>query len=299
MSDFERNRVNNEAIVSYFNDTRFHYQVWMTSALAMHMGYWNDHTRKHSEALRNMNKAVAERISWRPGMRVLDAGCGVGGSAIWLAQRYNAHVVGLNLVRSQVDDARRHARRNGVEKRVRFEIGDIVRTRFADSTFDVIWAIESICHTGNKAEFLAEAARLLVPGGWLLIADGFRRARQLNPADERLLKDWLTGWAVPDLLTREEFITVAKEMGFAEPAFQDVTSRVRPSLRRLYYTARVCHPLGVALLHPLGLLTRGQLANAKAALEQYEALQRNLWGYGILAATPALRGHSLNSSYHN
>ncbi len=117
---------------------------------------------------------------------MLDAGCGLGGSAIWLAQQFGAEVVGVNLVASQVYRARRSAYRHGVSDRVRFERRDFTRTGFPEGNFDVVWAIESICHTSDKPAFLVEARRLLKPGGRLVVADLFRTQRPFSVDDEKL-----------------------------------------------------------------------------------------------------------------
>jgi cyclopropane fatty-acyl-phospholipid synthase-like methyltransferase len=146
-------------VVSYFDETYPDYRLlWMTSAaLAMHMGFWDEQTSDHAEALINMNRVLAARAGLRPGDHVLDAGCGVGGSAIWLARKLGVRVVGINLVPSQIDRGRRYARRHGVADRATFERQDIARTDFPDNSFDVVWALESICHVPDKREFLAEA----------------------------------------------------------------------------------------------------------------------------------------------
>src|SRR6266480_8097043 len=85
---------------------------------AIHFGYWDEHTHSHTESLLNMNRVLASHLDIRSGQRILDAGCGVGGSAIWLAKTFDVEVVGITLADSQVDRARHHARQQGVADRV-------------------------------------------------------------------------------------------------------------------------------------------------------------------------------------
>ena len=273
-------------LVSYFEDAKSDYRLWwMTStALAMHFGFYDEETKSHAEALINMNRELATRAELRPGERVLDAGCGIGGSAIWLAREAGVRVVGINVVPGDVDQGRRYARRRNVADRVTFEVQDMTRTSFQDGSFDVVWAIESICHVPDKQEFLAEARRLLRPGGRLVVADGFRRRRPFGPADEQLLQDWLSGWAVPDLVTPEEFDGGARHNGFAHVRFEDVTAHVWPSARRMHRLALLLYPLGVAK-RATGYFTHTQLANRRSALEQYQVLRRGLLVYGLVTAT--------------
>jgi tocopherol O-methyltransferase len=273
-------------LISYFEDTKRDYRLWwMTStALAMHFGFYDEQTRNHAEALINMNRVLATKAELHSSDRVLDAGCGVGGSAIWLARELGARVVGVNVVPSEIDRGRRYARRRNVADRVTFELQDMTRTTFPDGSFDVVWAIESVCHVPDKREFLAEARRLLQPGGRLVVADAFRRRRPFGPADERLLHDWLSAWAVPDLMTPSEFTDAAEKNGFASVKFEDVSAHVRPSSRRMYRLMRVLYPLGVAR-RMIGLFTDVQLANRRSALDQYRVVQRDLLVYGIITAT--------------
>jgi cyclopropane fatty-acyl-phospholipid synthase-like methyltransferase len=273
-------------LISYFEDTKRDYRLWwMTStALAMHFGLYDEHTRTHAEALINMNRVLATKAALHSSDRVLDAGCGVGGSAIWLARELGARVVGVNVVPSEIDRGRRYARQRNVADRVTFELQDMTRTAFPDGSFDVVWAIESVCHVLDKREFLAEARRLLKPGGRLVVAEAFRRRRPFGPADERLLHDWLSAWVVPDLMMPNEFTDAAEKSGFASVKFKDVTAHVRPSSRRMYRLACVLYPLGVAR-RMIGLFTDVQLANRRSALDQYRVVQRDLLVYGIITAT--------------
>src|SRR5260370_37363434 len=92
--------------------------------LGMHGGYWDEQTRNHAQSLTNMSRALADRASLRPGMRVLDAGCGVGGPALWLAETYGVEVLGVTLSEVQLARARKYAARRKLEHLVRSEIAD-------------------------------------------------------------------------------------------------------------------------------------------------------------------------------
>jgi SAM-dependent methyltransferase len=141
-----------------------------------------------------------------------------------------------------------------------------------------------VCHAPDKPAFYQEAARLLRPGGRLVMADFVRARRPLDPTGERLLHEWLDGWAVPDLDTGEEQLHAAATAGLTDARVDDATAHIRPSARRLYTMARFSYPVGVAL-HQLGVRTAIQHGNVRAALRQYQALEHGCWWYGLFSAT--------------
>src|SRR6266516_7620751 len=226
-------------IRAYYDETWLDYRMlWLNPRnRAIHFGYWDKHTRSHSESLLNMNRVLASKIGIRPGQRILDAGCGIGGSAIWLAKTFGVEVVGITPVASQVERARRYAQKQGIADQVSFEQQDYTHTTFPQASFDVIWGMESLCHAPDKQLVLAEVRRLLRPGGRLGIVEYMRTNRPLAEIDEALLHSWLSGWAIPDIATSHEWLGWAQEAGFQDMQLADITSNVRPSLRRLYRLA--------------------------------------------------------------
>ncbi len=273
-------------IRAYYDETWLDYRMfWLNPRnRAIHFGYWDKHTRSHSESLLNMNRVLASHTGIRSGQRILDAGCGIGGSAIWLAKTYDVEVVGITPVASQVARARRYAQEQGLAGRVSFEQQDYSHTTFPQASFDVIWVMESLCHAPDKRLVLAEARRLLRPGGRLGIVEYMRTSRPHAAADETLLHSWLSGWAIPDLATSREFLEWTQALGFQDVQLADITPNVRPSLRRLYRLAMLTWP-GAFILHALRLRSETQHGNTRGAFDQYHALQRGLWFYALLTAT--------------
>ncbi len=284
----ERNQGHSDlgAIRTYYDQTWLDYRLlWLNpSNYAIHFGYWDASTRSNADSLNRLNAVLAQQIGIRDGQRVLDAGCGVGGSAVWLARSFDVEVVGITPVASQVQRAQQFAENSHVADRVRFFQEDYTQTSFADASFDAVWAIESVCHARDKRKFFQESRRLLGDGGQLGIVEYMRDRRPYSAADEDLLQSWLSGWAIPDIATSDELCGWADSCGFGEINLIDITANVRRSLRRLHRLAMAAWPLSLAL-RSIGLRSETQQSNVRGARDQYRALKRGLWFDGILTAT--------------
>jgi tocopherol O-methyltransferase len=276
---------NNQRIIDYF-DKNYTAMRWMWTngrSLALHFGYWDDATRTDYEAQLNTNRQLATRAGIKSGQSVLDAGCGIGGSAVWLAETYGVSVFGVTLSADQVRHATENAARRGVSHLAKFSQQDYTHMDVKDASFDVVFALESASCAVNKHDFFAEAFRVLKPGGRLVLSDGFRRKRPFADEDEALLKKFLWGWAIPDLVTPDEFVASIKGAGFGEVQFEDVSVQVEPSMRRLYQISRRLLPL-IRIFGPLGLIPAAALQSAQGSYDQYTAYRRDLCGYAFLSA---------------
>lgn len=273
-----------ERIIGYYTDTYIQYRtVW--SSLYKHAGYWDEQTRGHAHSLERMLEIMAAAVDLGPGMTVLDAGCGVGGTSVWIARHFpDTRVEGITLVPAEVEQASRHARRFGVADRVRFSVQDYTATEFPDGSFDVVWAHESVCHAEDKGAFCREAFRVLKPGGRLVIADGYIREDDLLPAEERLLRRWCDCWAVSHLVRPEVMREALRGAGFVDVRGRDVTPRIKPSSRRLYRLAAATYPL-LRLARALRLVRPWQFENHLGGILQYHLFfTRDVMRYWIFTA---------------
>lgn len=274
-----------EAVARYYHDTRWqYYGLWSKQdSLALHYGYWDEGVVSHSQALLRLNEVLADKAAITSSDSLLDAGCGWGGSSIWLASQRGARCHGISLESDQIDVARRMAKKKGVAASTEFSQQNFTTTHFADASFDVVWAVESVCHTHDKTDFTREAYRVLKPGGRLICSDFFRTHREQSVADEVHLRSWFEKWVVPDLDTLNEFGRAVSDAGFTHVDIADATDNIRPSAQRLYRTGRWTAPLA-RLFHWLGIHNDMQDANWRSSLAQYTTLRDDLWRYGIVSA---------------
>lgn len=122
---------------------------------------------------REATHELSDRAQFKPGGRVLDVGCGIGGSARHLAAEYGCKVVGIDLTREYVEAARKLAELSGMDQQVEFHHGSALSLPFHDNTFDGAWTEHVQMNIADKKAFYAEIARVVKPGGRFAFHDIF------------------------------------------------------------------------------------------------------------------------------
>jgi tocopherol O-methyltransferase len=221
-------------IVEYFTATEYSYKdAWnLNQSMAMHFGYWDDKVNNFHQSLQRMNEVIMEKVGIKSSDRVLDAGCGVGGTSIFIAKATGADVTGITISERQVSQAYEYAAKNGASNLVTFLPRDYMNTQFEDGTFDVVVGCESICYADDKEAFVKEAYRILKPGGRLIVADGFATSPEAN--QNPTLRYVLDGWGVNYLETSSRFKDYMSNAGFSDITIEDNTQYIDHSSRRLY-----------------------------------------------------------------
>lgn len=282
----------NDKVKDYYTATVCSYELaWYSQkTLALHFGYYDETTRWHRHALVKINEVLSNMASITHNDYVLDAGCGVGGSAIWLAKHRNCNVVGINIVFHQLEKAKRYTQDNNVSHLVNYDNQDYTNTTFADKTFSVVWGHESICHTDRKKEFIHEAYRILKDDGRLIIAECMlRETPEITTTEQQIIHEWLTGWAMHSLLTVSHYISLLKEAGFKRIEVHDITENTLPSLRRLNrltlipgWFISLCYKFGIG--RNMTIYYQLLCKNVQASYYQYNAFQLGTWRYKVIVA---------------
>jgi sterol 24-C-methyltransferase len=110
---------------------------------------------------------LAQVLELRPGMKVLDVGCGVGGPMREIASFSGASIIGVNNNEYQVDRGRRQTAKAGLSHIAEFLQADFMKIPVPDGEYDAVYAIEAICHAPDKVAHFRELYRTMKSGAHL------------------------------------------------------------------------------------------------------------------------------------
>lgn len=274
----------NEEVEGYYDQTEIHYRkFWkLDKNMSLHYGVWEPGTKNLSEAMVNTNKQLMLRAGIKQEHRVLDAGCGVGGSSIYLAKNLGCRATGITLSKKQTITAAGFAEREGVGELVDFQQQDYTNTDFPDNSFDIAWGMESTSTATSKPALFKEMHRVLKPGGKFAVAD-FYKTRPYGIDDDEDMKMMLNGWAIADIGTLDEFIKDGEAAGFKLVSIQDYTKDIKRSVNVMYY-AYLAGGWYSSLYNLLNKNTRPFARDHyKTARAQYKAYKKGLWCYHHMA----------------
>jgi len=205
------------------------YDAWTSEGILeyywgehIHLGYYGEKERKGPgyggkdfiEAKYDFIDKMLDFSQTDAPKTVLDVGCGIGGTSRYIAKKFpEASVTGITISPEQQKRATALAAERGVPN-ARFELCDALDMKYDDDSFDLVWACESGEHMPDKVKYVNEMARVLKPGGRIVIATWCQRDEATKgefTAGERKTLDYLYGeWTHPYFISIEEY---AKIMG--------------------------------------------------------------------------------------
>jgi SAM-dependent methyltransferase len=223
--------------------------------------------------------------------RVLDAGCGLGGTMLDFASRGGGIFTGITLSERQAKIGRKAVARANLGERVRIVVQSYDTP--AAAAHDVVVAIESLAHSPDPYVSLRAMAGRLAPGGLLAVVDDMPTPAARGTRD---LAAFQAGWRLPVLWTADELVAALTQCGLVPVVHRDLTDALRPRDVR-----------GIARLEALNRLARryAPTAGLRALLDSHhgglalERLYRNsLMQYRLVVArksqAAAARGVATN-----
>ncbi|GAB6027179.1 hypothetical protein CHUAL_013932 [Chamberlinius hualienensis] len=160
-------------------------------------------------------------LQLQPGQTVLDVGCGIGGSAFFMAKKYGVSVHGVDLSSNMITIALERQAKSLIDhKIVSFEISDITQQNCEENSYDVIYSRDTILHIKDKKLLFQQFHKWLKPGGRLLITDYCCGAQEHSQEFKEYVKQ--RGYY---LLTVKDYGNLLKECGFQTVISEDRTKQ--------------------------------------------------------------------------
>ncbi len=242
--------MSNEIIRYYDSNTdRFLKYGHGASSKAIHRAVWAPGVTNRQQAMNYVHSRIAAALHRSAPGKVLDIGCGVGGSMLYLAAHSSAHISGVTISPRQAEVGRQLIAAAGFSERCDIVCADFTDTQLPaklPQPFDTAYAIESFLHMPDAELFFAQAARCLRPGGKLYICDDVlasqpaqcpqgpavsRPAQPAQPArgrdaaapSRRLLQRFKRGWQVQSLFSASDLCGMAEKHGFVHKQTDDLS----------------------------------------------------------------------------
>lgn len=265
----------------YFARSERNYERMLDGA--KHFGY-HPAGRKvtEREARDLLHDLVAERLGLSAEDRVLDAGCGQGVVASYLARKTGCRIDGITVLDFEVPKAQARAKAAGVDGQTRFQLMDYSATSFADATFDAVYTTETLSHSPDIRQTLRELHRVLRPGGRVAFFEySVADTEAFTPREWALFERVARGSAMVGLheFRNDRFHKVMEAAGFGDVQTEDITANMLPSLARLQRFALLPYYLAT---WPFG--RQEQNPNRSAAVIYHAMARKGLVRYNIFTA---------------
>lgn len=210
----------------------------------IHIGYFESDDESLKEAMKRSNERMAEGVELGRDDTVLDVGSGYGALARFLARRYGCEVVASNISERELEWGRELTAEQGLDDKVRFEWADFHALPFAADEFDFYWSQEAFLHAADKSTVLAEAHRVLRPGGAIVFTDLLVRDGTPAADRERIYERVKS----PDMWDTGPYLAALEGAGFTVESHDDWSEHVSPTyawvreqleLRREWFEDRI------------------------------------------------------------
>jgi tocopherol O-methyltransferase len=262
-------------------------QIWGEH---MHHGFYGGNGREQKNRRQAQIDLIVEFLNWaeatsmQADATILDVGCGIGGSSLYLADRFSAKVTGITLSPLQAARAAARAELASLSDRTHFQVADAQNMPFPDHSFDLVWSLESGEHMPDKQQFLQECYRVLKPGGKLLFATWCHRPTHrgslpLKPDEIKHLEQIYEVYCLPYVISLPEYQAIARQIGFNVIKTADWSTAVAPFWDEVIASALTPQAI-------FGLLTSGW-TTIRAALSMglmQNGYKTGLVRFGLLCA---------------
>ncbi len=268
------------------------YDAWTNDKLLERL--WGEHIHLGFYPSRKRNidfkkakvQFVHELVKWSgldklpKGSRILDVGCGIGGSSRILAKYYGFNVIGITISPAQVKRARELT---PLGLNCNFQVMDALDLQFENGSFDAIWSVEAGAHMKDKIKFADEMLRTLRPGGYLALADWNSRDLKAYPPsflEKLVLKQLLEQWVHPNFISINKFHNILKtnKNSAGSVTFENWNTYTNPSWQDSIIEG-IRRPQAILSLGPLAIIK--SIREIPTILMMNWAFRKGLMEFGV------------------
>jgi SAM-dependent methyltransferase len=275
-------RIDADAVLEYYRQSDRGYRLFHSKEGALHVAL-NCDEEFSTHGYQGQVELIAKRLQRGGAANILEIGCGNGYNTRNLAERLSAaKLVGIDLSLDHIKNAVNEARDL---KNINFEQGDFHQLRFADVTFDAVFAVECLCQGTDWRTAIREASRVLRPGGQFIVIDCFR-CRQLSDLNSntqlatRLVEKTM---AVEEFALFKDWLHEAQNCGLNVSEQLDLTEAIGHNVARFYSLARRYFKMPLAARAFLKAFPPRLIENAIAGLLMPFTVASGVHGYYLLA----------------
>jgi tocopherol O-methyltransferase len=206
-------------------------QIWGEH---MHHGYYGPNGRHIKDRRQAQIDLIEELLKWagvETANNILDVGCGIGGSSLYLAEKFHARATGITLSPVQAARATERAQEANLSSNTQFLVADAQAMPFADNSFDLVWSLESGEHMPDKTKFLQECYRVLQPGGKLIVVTWCHRPTDTSPLtddEQKHLQEIYRVYCLPYVLSLPEYVAIGHQLPLQNLRTADWSAAVAP-----------------------------------------------------------------------
>ncbi len=229
------NQIYQQIAKFYDNSSQLWETIWGEH---MHHGYYGrngNYKINRRQAQINLIEELLISAQINDADNILDVGCGIGGSSLYLSEKFNSHVTGISLSPVQVSRAKERAKEANLSDKAEFMVANALEMPFEDNTFDLIWSLESGEHMPDKEKFLQECYRVLKPNGKLMLATWCHRstnsnsvAGELTDSEKKHLEAIYEVYYLPYVISLPEYEEIVNNCGFKNIKADDWSIAVAP-----------------------------------------------------------------------
>ncbi len=224
-----------DALEKNLADTQAYYEERVRVAFEplwgehLHLGLFAAPDEPLVQAQERAVETMAAPLALSARSEVREVACGLGAAARHVARRFGCRVLATNIAGRQLAQGRALARVQGLERRVAFAGADFHALPVADARFDLWWCQEALLHSADKARVLAEARRVLRPGGQMVLSD-ITVPAAVGGADRARI---LARVRSPGMWDAADYRGALEALGFEVTLFHDWSRHVAPTYAAL------------------------------------------------------------------